>query len=440
MFRDIVHGDITFEGPTERAFVTELIGSPEVQRLRFMRMLNQDAQYMQELATSRRFAHAVGTCYTAYEISRRSAIGLEARLTLLAAALIHDIGILPYGHLVEQEFARLDPFFSHEKIARAILYGTYHPTNVYHQLLPGLSLEISAILARYEVQPEHVLDLVKPGASRATAISGPIDVDNVDNVHRMAALLGYPGAASNLRRLICTLRVDKTLQLCLDPAGVEAVSVWLEYRRSIYSQMIGHPTCVAYNAFLQDLVRQAIRLEVIRPDLWYLSDLDFESRLLEDSQTKALANQLRTGCKYRLLDYAWIELSNCSRNPIPRELADGLVERLPPPPVEGAVYRSWHERNKITRRFELRLTDPGRSCTFGSPSFVVLVAMIDPGVIPDTRFERFRLDHGPQLWRRHVADALDALGMTEGAQLYYPEDNAWKGVMERDSGEQLRLL
>ena len=438
-YRDILHGEITFGDTEEGSFVSELIASPEVQRLRFMRMLNQDAQYMQELATSRRFAHAIGTCSVASQICRRSQITVDACLIFLAAALIHDIGILPYGHLVEREFGDRDHSFSHEELVRQIVHGIYHPTNVYHQLLPGLSLEIPAILKRYDVNQEAVLDLITPRTGHPTAVAGPLDVDNIDNVHRMAALLGYPGAAVNLKTLISALRIDGDLQLTLDPAGIEAVETWLEYRRSIYSQMIGHPACVAYNAFLQDLVRRAIKIELIRPEDWYINDLDFESKLLENADTKPIAKQLRTGCRYRLLDYTWLQFDDFESSTISSSTVDTLIARLPCPPVEGAVYRSWFEANKTTRRLHLNLTN-GSECTIGRSSLVILIAMIDPGVVSDRAVERFQAAHGLQNWRKQVIDAVASLGIEKAVQFNYPEDCVWKGVGERYRGEQLRLF
>lgn len=440
-FRDIIHGDITFDGE-DRNFITDLINSPEVQRLRFMRLLNQDALYMQELATSRRFAHSIGACYTAYEISRRSLIDSKARRTLLAAALIHDIGILPYGHLVEGELARVNPNFSHEALVRQIIHGTYHDINTYHQLLPGLSLQVNNILQRYSVDPERVLDLVIPDTPRPTPVSGQIDVDNIDNVHRMAALLGYPGAAENLRKLVSALRIDQDLRLSLDSSGIEAISVWMEYRRSIYSQFIGHPACVAYNAFLQDLVRKAIKLEIIQPESWFMYDSQFESKILQNEELKSLANQLRTGCKYRLIDYIWVELNDDIKPKSPGRLTDKLLTKLPEPPVQGAVYRLWEERNKTTRLFNMRLWDwdTGKDVAFGSPSHIILIALIDPGVVPDTRLDRFRIDRGKQSWRREVVSSLETLIPEDEMRVSYPEDQVWKGKVARDGSEQPRLF
>lgn len=439
-FRDILHGEITFEGTKEGSFVSELIASPEVQRLRFMRMLNQDAQYMQELSTSRRFAHAVGTCCVAYNLFRHSAVSAESRLTLLSAALIHDVGILPYGHLVEREFARSDRSFSHEKLVRQIIYGTYHPTNIYHQLLPDLSLEIPTILNRYGVNQEAVLELITPSFDHPTAVTGALDVDNIDNVHRMAALLGYSDAAENLQRLVSGLRLDANLQFLVDPVSIPAIETWLEYRRSIYSQMIGHPACVAYNAFLQDLVRRAIDLKLIGPDDWHLNDLDFELRLLEDERTKPLAIQLQTGCRYRLLDYSWIEFNSLDSASISADSPDALIAQLPCPPLEGAVYRSWYEPNKTTRQLRLRMTNSESECTLGRPALVILIAMIDPGVIAERGFERFRAERGLQKWRKQVLDAVAGLNVGKGVRVYYPEDCVWKGILERETGEQLRLF
>ena len=136
-FIDILYGKISFEDAEERLLIEQLIATPEVQRLRFLRLLNHDVPFMQDLATARRFAHSIGACFAASRIIHNSPwVDQKTRREILSAALIHDIGILPYGHLIEREVSRIHQSFSHEVLVRGILTGTYHPTNVYHQILP----------------------------------------------------------------------------------------------------------------------------------------------------------------------------------------------------------------------------------------------------------------------------------------------------------------
>ncbi len=100
-YHDIIHGQIDFGYGAEGSLVHDLLGCPEVERLRHIRLLNFDVPVLQELATSRRLGHAIGTCYLTAAFCSRSFIPPDQRKMMIASALLHDIGVPPYGHLVE---------------------------------------------------------------------------------------------------------------------------------------------------------------------------------------------------------------------------------------------------------------------------------------------------------------------------------------------------
>src|SRR3954449_3534354 len=186
IYWDLLHGTIDFGKGTHADLLADLLATPEVHRLRHMRLMNFDVPYIQDLATAKRYPHSVGTCFLAQQLLAKSYLSDYQSRALLAAALIHDIGILPYGHLVETMLRKRNPAFSHESLVRQILHGTYHPTNTYHQILLGQSLQVSRILEKHHLDPENVLRLIAPTKGDQTAISSDIDLDNIDNIHRMA--------------------------------------------------------------------------------------------------------------------------------------------------------------------------------------------------------------------------------------------------------------
>ncbi|MCG8554033.1 MAG: HD domain-containing protein [Proteobacteria bacterium] len=439
-FRDVVHGAIDFGTDVTAELLEELVHTPEVQRLRFMRMLNQDAMYMQELATARRFAHAVGTCHTALQVARRSGIGQDDVSTIAAAALLHDIGIHPYGHLVETELRRRDPDVSHESLVRQLIFGTYHPLNLYHQILPARSLRVAAVLQKFGVSADKLISLVSPDAGGASAIAGPMDFDNIDNVHRMAALLGYSGAAENLRELVGHLQLGTDLSLAIAVGGLAAARRWLDFRELIYTQMIGHPSCVAYNAYLQDLVREAVKGDVVTARDWWLSDVEFEQKVEASEALRELAIQQKVGCLYSLIDYAWIEADPASAVGSPEQatLGEQVVDAIGPPPSHGLAQRVWVERDKTTRQLTLEVG--GRQISLGRPSLVVLVALINPGIVAKRSLKELRAERGLRNWRKHVASCIREQGLLEVSQLLFPEDIEARIARRSGSHGQLSLL
>ena len=221
LFLDNLHGTIDFRGTPYENLIYELLGCPEVQRLRHMRLMNFDTPFIQDLASTKRFPHSIGTCYLAYRIVEKSAMDLASKKNIITAALIHDIGILPFGHLLESIIRKKNPKFSHEKLVYSILNGTYHPTNIYHQILGTESLRLNKVLRQNNINPDEIFKLICPDKNYPSAISADIDLDNIDNIHRMASILGYDKAKSNFLSLISKISIDKKNRLVFDNSSIE---------------------------------------------------------------------------------------------------------------------------------------------------------------------------------------------------------------------------
>ncbi|MBL8150429.1 MAG: HD domain-containing protein [Blastocatellia bacterium] len=108
VIRDAVHGDMVFTNEE-----MELIDTPQMQRLRGIKQLGTSSLvYLGAIHT--RFEHSLGTCWTAKKIleaikSNHIASGKvvpfdrQIEKTIVAAALLHDITHIPYGHTFEDE-------------------------------------------------------------------------------------------------------------------------------------------------------------------------------------------------------------------------------------------------------------------------------------------------------------------------------------------------
>ncbi len=104
IFRDAVHGDLALTRELEGA----LIDTPEFQRLRGIKQLGT-ASLVYPCAVHTRFDHSLGTCH----IARRITASIEALQgpfaspeelrALFAAALLHDVSHIPFGHTFEDE-------------------------------------------------------------------------------------------------------------------------------------------------------------------------------------------------------------------------------------------------------------------------------------------------------------------------------------------------
>ncbi|MEW6731406.1 MAG: HD domain-containing protein [Acidobacteriota bacterium] len=108
IIRDAVHGDIVF---TDEEL--KLIDTPQVQRMRGIKQLGASS-LVYPSAVHTRFEHSLGTCWVAKRIiaairNNSIAAGLpppidtHAERVIAAAALLHDVTHIPYGHTFEDE-------------------------------------------------------------------------------------------------------------------------------------------------------------------------------------------------------------------------------------------------------------------------------------------------------------------------------------------------
>ncbi|HKC48493.1 MAG TPA: HD domain-containing protein, partial [Gemmatimonadales bacterium] len=168
----------------------ELLDTPAVQRLRYVRQLGH-AFLVYPGATHTRFEHALG----AYHLARRAltafadagvAVDPADGLRLRLAALLHDVGHYPFSHALEE--AGLP---HHETLAERHLA---HP-------------DVTAALQRAGFTAARLLPLIRGQAKEPLAgiVSGPVDVDKLDYLSRDAAMCGVPYGVIDVERLLASL-------------------------------------------------------------------------------------------------------------------------------------------------------------------------------------------------------------------------------------------
>ncbi|HUI28709.1 MAG TPA: HD domain-containing protein [Candidatus Acidoferrales bacterium] len=374
LFRDDLHGVIDFRGTPYQDLLYELLGCPEVQRLRHMRLMNFDAPHIQDLASARRFPHSIGVSFLAYKLAERSSLTIGERKTLITAGLLHDVGILPFGHLLETIIKKKNPTFSHEKLVESILFGNYHPTNKYHQILVSSSLQLAGTLRRHGIKSDEVFRLICPPGGSRSAVSADIDIDNIDNVHRMAYLLGYEGVHENLELILKNIVVDSQMKLRFSSDAIPAIRKWLVMREQIYTMIITHPECVSYNAFLKFLLINAVESNVIDEKTWFLTDSQFEQNLLDNSSTRSQATWLLSRPQYELIDYVWFV--STEKPPVSFPLIEEGVSQSDIMEFRlKAQYFFWPESKLVARETHFQNMQ-GAQLTVGTDSSSILVSAI----------------------------------------------------------------
>ncbi|MFN8290251.1 MAG: HD domain-containing protein [Chitinophagaceae bacterium] len=401
-----------------------------------MRLMNFDVPYIQDLASTRRFPHSIGTCFLAFKTVEKTALPLQKKKKLIAAALLHDIGILPYGHLLESIIKTKDAEFSHEKLVYSILTGNYHPLNRYHQILRSVTIRLHKILNENDIKPQELFDIICPQKGTKSAISADVDLDNLDNVHRMAALLGYEKAKSNLNNISNKITIDNNLNLVFEEEALENIEEWLRMRQSIYTMIIGHPECVPYNAFLSKLLTESVDLEIVKQNEWYITDADFEAKLIDDPRTSELASSLLTRPKYELVDYIWF-ISNERPQIELRELERLIQKQNFETPKKTSFYFFWTENKLISREVMVNLPNQ-MSKTIGRNSHSILVSLVTKSDL-SLRIPKFP-ENSKSIWRKEVHNYVQGLLPGWKFSVKFPSDYSDKFFNSKITYEQLRLF
>lgn len=420
-FHDILHGLISVEDPETKKLISDLLDTTEVQRLRNMRQMNFDVPLIQELGRSRRLPHSIGVTNIAIKLCSKSSVDNTYRKELIAASLLHDAAIPPYGHLVESELNQASHTgFQHAKMITRLIDGTLTNQDSYVQLVPGRNPEVANILQKHKINGRNVSQLISPDSGQHSPIAADIDIDNIDNVHRMATMLGWHDAIKNINDLLFCTSISEDKKLTFSKNATPLIENWLNYRQRIYTLIIAHPECIPSNAFQSDLIESAVEHGLITNSDWYITEPVFEEKLRNNNKTKDLASQLISGCTYQLLDYVWLKNLRDSKKLSRREIKNALAPISKEINPEFSLF-IWYEKKLISREVSWILEN-GEIQKSGIDSHSCMIALVKKtrgGNIPKLHL---------QIWRESVLREFQKLSNVDSIQIARPSDyngNFW---------------
>ena len=254
-FRDPIYGFIALSDDEVRIVDTSIF-----QRLRRIHQLALE-KYVYTGAEHSRFCHSLGVVHTATRLfeSLLSNVtdGLEdiavSIKTLRFAALLHDIGHLPFSHGIEEEL--LPAGMKHEQISAHII--EHHP-------------EITRILEGAGVRPSSVAALIVPRKRRVASaneallkmiISGHLDADRADYLLRDSYYCGVKYGVYDFERYLSAMRVMdvKSPQIWIKSDDVPIIEEFLLARYHSNIQISFHRTRTMYDIALREFVQNEKR-------------------------------------------------------------------------------------------------------------------------------------------------------------------------------------
>lgn len=238
VMRDPVHGYIH----VEYQVIWDCINAREFQRLRRIHQLG--GTYMvYHTAEHSRFAHSLGV----YEITRRMVnevsglkeLSEEDKVTVMCAALLHDVGHGPFSHA----FEAITPT-SHETYTRRIIL---EDTQI-HRILSSVSNDFPNKVA-------SIIDYSHPNDLLNQIVSGQLDADRMDYLLRDAYFTGTSYGNFDLERILRTMRVKES-KIVMKESGIHTVEDYIMARYHMYWQVYFHPVTRSYEAILHSIFKR----------------------------------------------------------------------------------------------------------------------------------------------------------------------------------------
>lgn len=287
----------------------DLIATPEFVRLQGVKQLGFVYRVWPG-ATHTRFEHSLGVYHLMLLALRAmrsqrhlgsgqiSADPTDLR-TLLAAALLHDVGHYPFSHAIEELGY---PIIPHERVGRRLIEQS----------------TLTTVLRQHSLDPRRVADLIDPPRDRSMPpsdallihlLSGPLDVDKLDYLPRDARACNVPYGGVDVTRLLGALRVLHTplggSRLGVSDKGISPLNSLLHARQEMFDNVYWHHTNRAMMAMLLRAVQEALEADQLTPaDLAGHDDASLLA-LLSDVRmpeaTRTLVEGLRMRRPYKVL-------------------------------------------------------------------------------------------------------------------------------------------
>jgi HD superfamily phosphohydrolase len=413
-------------GPFEiPQWLAAVIATPEVQRLREVRLLNTSTPFFPALSDTRRFTHTLGVLHLALEIAptlrrRHSEKNVQA---FLVSCVLHDVGTPAFAHIFEY-ILKSKSGWSHEAHLRQILRGTYRPEGPYAQIYYSRGLKLHSVLADLELNEyeDLIASYVLGEGDLGWLISGSIDLDNIDNVYRMACFLGLETDTKQALELVRSIDVNDR-GLAIQPGGLPLVKSWQALRRSAYEILAFDESNLAGQAMLTELLIQAMGRSLLGEEHWHFTDeqlLQHLSRNDMPHELRDVAHRFATADYYATVFMGWYDQPKGERDlrlPSERDLLrEALSDRLGIPSCPYIFY----DNGTFEKELDLRLrqcadyTTDMASLKLGQTSRSTLVGVFTPLRLQSTNR---RMVEGAQ-------DVLNEFGLPTSSRIPIPDKRA----------------
>jgi len=242
-FKDPIHGIICIDKTD--IVIKELVETKEFQRLRNIYQLGECFNVFPG-ATHTRFSHSLGVYYLCTLVIKQigpDLINKKERISLLIAALLHDIGHGPRSHSFEKYFA-----ISHE------LEGL--------EIITNPNSQINKVLRKNRVDILEILSILKGEHCRLffnQIISGQLGIDRLDYLLRDSYFCGVNYGKIEYDFLIQNIKIiDDELVYCIKAKNLIECILFSRYQ--MFSQIYLNQKAVLYETLVYQSIKRFLVL------------------------------------------------------------------------------------------------------------------------------------------------------------------------------------
>jgi HD superfamily phosphohydrolase len=406
---------------------SKIVFSPDVQRLRYVRLCNINSLMVVGASEVNRFEHAIGVLRLAndwLDVHRLPEVDAN---DFRVAALLHDFQTGPFGHSIQYVLkdSRIDGGFEHEDVETG-RRGRYYQDITANASFAGLQFRAADICRD---RWKHVSDLIRGEGKLGSLISGTIDLDNIDNVLRLAYHTGITEETdAGVARYLAQDIFPSPEGLQVSALSIPRIERWQQIRRRLYELLLLDWAEFSGKAMLTRAFEDAVRYGLVGADSWKLTDEElmnvYEHGSVGEAQNvKNLAQRLRTGNLYSpvvLLRTPTVDLyTKITRMEIKRklekEIRDSVFGKKTGRSILVHPILDW---KKTDRSVDVIVRETGRRLTVGTDSKTLLLGVFSSARASSDK-EQIRL-------REAAIRALQRFGFAELKDLIDPMDEPSK--------------
>ncbi|HEY4001351.1 MAG TPA: HD domain-containing protein [Candidatus Xenobia bacterium] len=261
VIRDAVHRDIVLDGEVQ----IPLLDTLEMQRMRGIKQLGT-ASLVYPTALHTRFDHSLGTSWLTRRLIQTMEqvqgplFSAEDKVAVQAAALLHDISHIPYGHTFEDERRIFDRHDTEERLTHFLTHG-----------------QVGKVLAQKGLTAAVLAILSGRGGALTDLVSGTICADLLDYLARDTYFCGltqsYDDRIFRYFRLgLDGLYLDAQKNGVLREDVISEIINLLRLRYFLSERVYFHHAKTASGAMISRAVEAAVQQGLKLPDLYRLRD------------------------------------------------------------------------------------------------------------------------------------------------------------------------